>query len=313
MILSKNVSGKTMKFKPDGKINDHLSIAGNYFYPAYLITGKKKNIMIDAGINLYAPLYYRSLGQFLGSPEKLDSIFLTHSHYDHLGAVPYLKRKIPSLKIGAHEYVSGIIKKYSVIEKMNELAAKQNDIFPDLATDEDISITPFDIDITLKDGDSFDLGGLTLQVFSVPGHTRDCLAFFIPELSMLFPGECAGIPEGDHGEYVQVEFLMSYDSYLHSIRRMIDLDPKIICHAHNWIFTDRDASDFLKVSLDETEGYRLLVESYLDAANGDVQGAVDLMLKHEYDARGTMFQERNAYIANTTAQVKLIASMGMGK
>jgi len=59
-----------------------------------------------------------------------------------------------------------------------------------------VHIEAVDFQINLKEGDRFDLGGLTCEVYEVPGHTGDSLAFFIPEIKALFAGEACGIPEG---------------------------------------------------------------------------------------------------------------------
>jgi glyoxylase-like metal-dependent hydrolase (beta-lactamase superfamily II) len=143
----------------------------------------------------------------------------------------------------------------------------------------------------------------------VPGHTGDSLAFFIPEIRALFAGEACGIPESDKDSQVQVEFLSSYDDYISSLDKLISLQPKIICMGHMWIFTDEDATGFLQRSLEATPIYRKLIETYLDTANGDIDGAVQSMAKKEYDEKGTIAQPRESYIENLKAQVRQVASI----
>jgi hypothetical protein len=58
--------------------------------------------------------------------------------------------------------------------------------------------------------------------------------------------------------------------------------------------------------------YRKLIEQYLHSADGDLDVAKRLMVKAEYDEKGTILMERNAYIANLGAQIKaIIASMSL--
>lgn len=45
----------SMKQLSQGKINDDVYVAGNHMYPGYVIKGKDKNLMIDAGMNLMGP------------------------------------------------------------------------------------------------------------------------------------------------------------------------------------------------------------------------------------------------------------------
>jgi glyoxylase-like metal-dependent hydrolase (beta-lactamase superfamily II) len=148
---------------------------------------------------------------------------------------------------------------------------------------------------------------VTCEVYEVPGHTGDSLAFYIPEIRALFPGEACGIPEGDKDAHVQVEFLSSYDDYLASLEKIIRLQPKLLCMGHMCVFTDDDAAEFLRRSLDATPRYRELIETYLDAANGDIDSAVQSMAKKEYDEKGTIAQPRESYLENLKAQVRQVA------
>src|SRR3990172_2689796 len=285
-----------MKQLASGTIHERISAIPNSWYPAYLVRGGTKNLLIHAGINLLGPLYLKSIREIIAGPNPLQYLFLTHSHYDHLGGAGYLKRQLPELTIGAHERVAGLLQKESVLEMMNRLSESQRKLFQGLAGNEDVKIRPFEIGLILKQGDEFDLGGLSCRVYEVPGHTRDSLAFFIPEIKALFPGEAAGVPQGKGGEAVQVEFLSSYHDYLKSLEMMIGLEPEMVCIGHAWVFTGSDAGDYLARSLAATARYKELIENYLDAADGDAGRAIQAIVRTEYDESGTIFQERNAYI-----------------
>ena len=260
-------------------------------------------------MNLMGPLYMKDINAILGDSQKLDFLFVTHSHYDHLGAVPYLKRMIPGLGLGAHERVSALMRKDSVIAMMNRLSDVQRGFFKDITSDEDVTITTMETEHILKEGDEIGLGGLTCRVYEVPGHTKDSLAFYFPEIKAIFTGEAAGVPESREGNGIQVCFLSSYDEYLTSMEKIISLQPQYLCLGHGWVFTDDDAADYLRSSLDATPAFRTLIESYLDHANGDMEQATLTMTGKEYDERGVIMQERNAYITNLIAQVRLILSI----
>jgi glyoxylase-like metal-dependent hydrolase (beta-lactamase superfamily II) len=298
-----------MKLFADGDFGEWITVGGNRIYPGYIIKGKEKHLMIDAGINMMGPAYIASLEKIFGDRNALDYVFATHSHFDHLGSIPYLKRKLPCLQAGAFERVGALMKKQSVLDLMTSLSELQRGFFQNIVGDEDVRIETVDFEFNLKEGDSFDLGGVTCEVYHVPGHTGDSLAFFIPEIRALFAGEAYGIPEGDKDGQIQVEFLSSYDDYVSSLHKMIALQPKIIGMAHMWVFTDDDATEFLQRSLKATPGYRKLIEEYLDAANGDIDNAVQAMAKKEYDEKGTIAQPREAYMENLKAQVRRVALM----
>ncbi len=300
-----------MKLTADANnsIGRFISILGNATFPIYLIKGATHNLLVDAGINALGPLYLESIERLLGDSRNLDFAFVTHSHYDHLGSIPYLKRKIPQLKLGAFGTVTELVRKPSVLRLMNRLSDAARSIFPEVVGDEDVHLEAVEFDLALKEGDTFELGGLGCEVYEVPGHTRDSLAYFIPELRALFAAEAVGVPDWTRGDEVHVQFLASYSDYLRSIEKMMALRPRVIGMAHNWVFTDDDAMWFLEKSYKATPEYRALIEEHLDRANGNVEKTIEMMVRGEYEEKDITRQERNAFVANLTAQVRHIASM----
>ena len=67
--------------------------------------------------------------------------------------------------------------------------------------------------------------------------------------------------------------------------------------------------DFLRKSREATFAYRELIERFIREAGGDLELAIETMARKEYDEKGTIYQERNAYVTNLTAQVKHIAGL----
>lgn len=294
-----------MKILGDAFEDGRIKIAGNFIYPGYVVMGNSNSAMIDCGLNILGPKYRASLRQLLSDEEKLGFLFLTHSHYDHLGAASYLKKNIKNLKVGGHEKIESLLAKESVRKRMADLSEIQRAFFPDLE-DDDVSFTRLALDYTFGGGERIEIGDVCCEVFSAPGHTADSMAYFFPEIGALFPGESIGVPEGKDASGVQVEFLSSYYDYITTIQKLADLNPKIICMAHAWIFTDDDAKRFFDESLRATVAYRQMIERALDENDGDLNSAVEQIVRREYDEKGTIFQEKNAYIMNLTAQVRWV-------
>lgn len=296
-----------MKLLAQGKINDYCTAIGHAGYPSYVVQGKDKSMTIDAGINALAPKYYRDLVEIFGEPVKLNYAAITHSHYDHLGAIPYLIKKIPGITVVGAERITNIMEKQSVIDFMNHLSNVQMPLFADVVGNEDVSLSPFEITMPVKEGDQIDLGGFICTIYETPGHTRDSIAYYFPEIGMLFPGESVGVPQGVNDDSVQVAFLSSYSDYCTSLLKLSSLRPKTLCLAHGFVYTHEDASAFLQSSIEQTGQYRKLLLDYIDRAHGDIEKTIQLITYEEYDKKGTIYQERNAYISNLSAQVKLIA------
>jgi 2-aminobenzoylacetyl-CoA thioesterase len=301
-----------MELPAIGQIDRHINALATSSYPAYVVQGETASLMIDSGINHLAPLYLSALTEHFGDAARLDYLLLTHSHYDHVGSAGYLKRHLPDLKIGAHERVAVLTQKASALETMNLLSASHAELLRHNPSGEDVALRPFAIEVVLKHGDELDLGGLTCRVCEVPGHTRDSLAYYIPELKTLFPGDAAGVLRDDGSGWLQVEFVASYDDYVDSLRLMIGLDVDRICLAHNWVLTGDDARAFLRRSLESTFTYREMIERRLDAAGGDVDLAAREILREEREADGGVFEPSAGYLTNLAAQVKLIAGLRAG-
>jgi 2-aminobenzoylacetyl-CoA thioesterase len=298
-----------MKLPARGQIDRRISAIAGSSYPAYIIQGDTASVMIDSGINHLAPLYLAALTEFFGDPGRLDYLFLTHSHYDHAGSAAYLKRRLPGLKIAAHERVAALAQKESALETMNRLSLSHKELLRFNPSGEDVALRPFTVDLVLKEGDELDLGGLTCRVSEVPGHTRDSLAFYLPELKALFPGDATGVlREGESG-WIQVAFVASYEDYVASLRRMISLEPDMVCLAHNWVLTGADAGEYLRRSLTLTFEYRDKIERHLDQAGGDVDLAAREILREEREADGGAFEPSAGYLTNLAAQVRLIAGL----
>lgn len=297
-----------MKIQARGEVHPRVTVIGRPICPAYVIRGDGATMMIEAGVNFMGPLFKRDLDDIGGGSAAVDFLFVTHSHWDHLGSMPYLKREIPSVRVGAHRAVPPLLEKESAVRTMEFFSEFARQAYGMDAGDE-VKIAPVPVEFHLEGGEEFDLGGVTCRVIATPGHTRDHLSYFFPEIGALFPGETIGVPEGRGGEAVQVEFLSSFDEYLHSIEMLRPLKPSIIGMAHEWVFTGDDALDYMERTAGETLRYRELIEGYLDSCDGDVERTIACMVSKEYDEKGTIYQERNAYIANLSAQVKHIASL----
>ena len=293
-----------------GNINDRIAIIGHPVYPGYVLKTEKKNVMIEAGLNFLGPSYRDSLATALGDSCHLDCLLVTHSHYDHMGALPYLARQIPDLETAGPERFNSLMQKDSVINTMNYLSEQLKDFFENLPAEngDEVQITETRLKTVLKEGHCFNWGDLSLEVFETPGHTRDHLSFFVPEMGLLFPGEALGNPAGD-GREIKVEFVSSYADYISSIEKLAALKPNIIAMSHLYYYTGDDARAHLEKTYRETLAYKALIAQYLHEGNGDVQSAISHMVKHEYDEKGTILMERDAYIANVTGQVKAVASL----
>lgn len=306
-----------MRISAEKQLNERIRIAGHPIYPGYLVRGSRANMMIEAGLNILGPAYLGEAQKFFGCAAGLGSLLVTHGHYEHMGALPYLKRNIPSLDLRAHPVTCRLLEKEKVIKVMNFLSRETWGYFEELREQDagDVEIRPVAFGKPLREGDVIDLGDWTCEVLETPGHTQDHLSFFLPEPGILFPGEALGNPIMQTENEVKIEFLTSYSSYLDSMQKLIAMLPRVrvIAMSHLYYYTGEDVSRFMNMALKDTLRYREMIEQYLDMENGDIERAKSTMLRVEYDEKGAVYQERNAYAMNLGAQIKAVAALRTGR
>ena len=306
-----------MRISAEGKINEKVMVLGHPIYPGYIVKGSNRTMMVEAGMNILGPLYLKQLRELAdtGALSRLDSLIVTHGHYDHIGALPFLKRNIPPLEVRAPEAAISVMGSEKAVRTMNFLSRETSKYFEGMGIKiddwDEIAIGPVEFAEPLRDGDVIDLGGWTCEVISTPGHTRDHVSFFLREPGILFPGEALGNPIMEREDLNKVEFLTSFRDYVDSIEKLLRLKPlvKVIAMSHLYCYTGEDVPRFMDMALRDANEYRSLIDSYLDRENGEVEKATATMVRVEYDEKKSVYQERNAYVANLTAQVKAVAAL----
>ncbi len=101
------------------------------------------------------------------------ALILTHTHWDHTADAAGMKRRWPELLIYVHPS-----DEYRLIEPMKHT----------------VWALPFTLeqvqaDLHLRDGDRFDLDGISLDVLFTPGHTEGGISLLDPVNNILFVGD----------------------------------------------------------------------------------------------------------------------------
>jgi hydroxyacylglutathione hydrolase len=144
----------------------------------------------------------------LGAIEQLgvtiDGILLTHTHFDHIGAVAPVARAT-----GAEVWVPELERE--VLADINRFVP-----WPGFGPFED-----YEAEHTLKGGERLELAGFEIEVIFTPGHSPGHVTFSIPDETAVFSGDVlfkgsvgrTDLPFGD------------WDTLLDSIRGLIDTLP----------------------------------------------------------------------------------------
>ena len=144
------------------------------------------------------------LGAIDGLGVTLDGILLTHTHFDHVGAVAPVARAT-----GAEVWVPDL--EAFVLADINSFVP-----WPGFGPFES-----YDAEHTLNGGERLELAGFEIDVLSTPGHSPGHVTFSIPDEDAIFSGDVlfqqsigrTDLPGGDH------------DTLLDSIRMLVETLP----------------------------------------------------------------------------------------
>jgi 2-aminobenzoylacetyl-CoA thioesterase len=299
-----------MIFKVTGEAVPGFYITGTSWSPVCLLDGPVPTLF-EGGIAMAAPLYLRSIAEILKGRTP-ESIFLTHVHWDHCGAIGPLRDAYPSLRIRASRRASEIVRRPNAIRLMAELnrdAKKRIGDVPGVDPEdvEGIGFRPFQVDEVLEDGRIIPLGpDLSVRVIATPGHTRDHLSYFIPEKGILIASEASGCIDA-RGAMIP-EFLVDYDGYISSVKKLAALDAEVLYQGHRYVFVGRsDVRRFFERSLAETEEFRDHVLSLLKEADGAAGPVVTRIKAEMWDPNPGPKQPEAPYLLNLRAQVAHLA------
>ncbi|MCL2127883.1 MAG: MBL fold metallo-hydrolase, partial [Treponema sp.] len=161
-------------------MNRFISCIAHNSSEGSLLAGDNRAALIDCGMAFCAGGTIQKVKEALNG-RRLDYILCTHTHYDHIGALPFFRKEWPRLRAVTVAAGAEVLLKDTprrVIRELSLAAAKNFGAAIDTAYSDD----DFHADIIVKEGDRISLGALTVEVLETPGHTRDSLSFFIPEL-----------------------------------------------------------------------------------------------------------------------------------
>ena len=145
----------------------------------------------------------------------LDGILLTHTHFDHVGAVAPVARAT-----GAEVWVPEI-ERFVLADIMSFVP------WPGFGPYES-----YDAEHTLSGGERLELAGLEIDVLSTPGHSPGHVTFSIPDEQAIFSGDVlfqqsigrTDLPGGDHA------------TLLDSIRMLVEkLPSRRWCTPATWV------------------------------------------------------------------------------
>jgi hydroxyacylglutathione hydrolase len=137
---------------------------------AYVVTCKKtnKSCLIDAPLESF-----QTIQEYLKKHHyTLESLFLTHSHFDHIADVAQFTLHYPKLALWVHS------------EDAKNVESPGSDRIPLFFSIDAAQVTGF-----LEQDQEHKLGDLTFTVIHTPGHSPGSVCFYFESNQVLFSGD----------------------------------------------------------------------------------------------------------------------------
>ncbi|MBM3120080.1 MAG: MBL fold metallo-hydrolase [Chloroflexi bacterium] len=297
-----------MWIREPGKVTDRLDFLGTTDNCLYLLKGKAAMI-IGGGMSWVAPSLEKQFSQLDFAPEKLKYLVLSHSHFDHCGAAPYLKRKFPHIQILASAYSEKVFSKEKAV---NFIAATNKYMIDRMGLQQEyerlnLKFDGIHVDHIVTENDIIDVGdGIKVHFIEVPGHTQCSIAVHIPELKALFPSDAAPPPTGTDGVFFpgpQYDFGM----YKQSLERLASYEVEICAFEHYGVVIGDEATKILQDGLRQTEWFKnLIIALYQQTGDFDQtvkRAAAETMQKSEFD-----FMDKDTQLTILTTVIRKILS-----
>jgi glyoxylase-like metal-dependent hydrolase (beta-lactamase superfamily II) len=108
---------------------------------------------------------------------SIEWILETHAHADHLSAGDWLRRQLPQARLAIGAGIRGVQAVFAELFNLGDDFPRDGSQF----------------DRLFDDGERFAIGSLNVQAIAVPGHTQDCLAYWIGDA--VFVGDTVFMPD----------------------------------------------------------------------------------------------------------------------
>lgn len=228
-----------------------------------LIFGSEKTALMDCGMAYCGDKLVRNIEKALAENGRatLDFVLVSHTHYDHVGALPYVISRWPEVQVVGSAKAQYVFTRPGAIKVMKTLGEAARDEFSD--SKEEIRTDGLRVDIVLGDNDTLSLGKETVTAFETKGHTDCCLSYAIEPGKILFASESTGVVVPEQG-ITGSEILKSTDDALAACDKLDAYGPEIIICPHYGVVPKVYNEDYFKSMKRDAESKKAIIKEFYD-------------------------------------------------
>jgi glyoxylase-like metal-dependent hydrolase (beta-lactamase superfamily II) len=296
-----------MRIRNPGKVRERLWFLGREESGVYLLEGKDGFMIVNGGMSYIVPDLLRQLKEFGIAEEKITKLLILHAHFDHVGVVPFFKRRYPKLEVYASSRGWEILQMEKAINTINEFSQT---VTKKLGKEEVYST--FDLDWrddvtgkTIREGERIDLGGLEVSISEIPGHSSCCIAAYVPEFKALFPTDGGGIP---FDETIMTSGNSNYTKYQQSLEKLKGLEVEYYCADHYGYVIGEEAREFISKSIEMARQERARIEEAYRSTK-DIDLAAQKLISSFYNENSNYFLSPEIFLDVYRQMVRHIASV----
>ncbi len=259
-----------MRVREPGMVTDRVWCLGREESCIYLLKGDDDSILVSGGMGYIVHDVLEQMSRFGLDPAAISKSLILHAHFDHIGVIPYFKKINPDMEILASARGWEILGMPKAIKTINESSLRVAERMGMAHVLERYDLD-WSLEIrggTVKEGDVFDLGGVSVHIFETPGHSSCSISAYVPSLKALFPSDGGGVPYLDT---ILPSPNSNFTHYQQSLEKLKPLHTNFVCADHYGYVTGEEALKFISRSAEAaSERRNEMEEAYLRTGDLDV-------------------------------------------
>src|ERR1700730_6994232 len=200
------------------------ALSGFEFTEYYFVVSDdgRQLIGIDAGTRAdSAKAAYEALRAYAPSLPELTTVFITHSHWDHIGGHKYFRDLNPRLRFYARSNTQE-----EIVREVDAPGNFGKQFFGERFSLDDVR--SFKPDVTIDGRTDLEIGGTRIELIPVyGGETHDAMFIYLPDQSVMFVGDFImpylGAPFAEEGDF---------QGLLDAIDVAVERHPLHLLHGH---------------------------------------------------------------------------------